>query len=530
MASASWGDPRRGFVQNAGLSGKPPWKLPPLGQLRQSLPQYDILELLGQGGMGAVYKARQKSLARHVAIKILPQNISNDGMVNDKERFKNEARALAKMNHPSIVSVHEYGEMPEGQLYIVMEFVDGTDVARMIHSSGRLNAEQALGITGQVCEALQYAHSQGIVHRDIKPANVLINMAGRVKVVDFGLAKATDPTATAVTNAAVAVGTPGYIAPEMFSLGCHVDERADVYAVGVMLYQMLTGELPRSGFALPSEKVGSDPRLDRIVLKAMRLDRAERYQSAHELRTELNSALSTPGAAAVHVEATPKPKTTGDEQSSNGGAGSVKAVETPAAQTGRRSMDISVAVGRPAGCAATLAISVTLVLMLGAAALFLMHQTSEWHSTDKMAMLPEASAEKPMELASTSPDLIITLSSPSPVLPASPAESSGRPPPLAEEMFVVKERTRLFHDNGIKSLEAGARVRVTGKKIGGRVTVVDASGISGEVDAALLTRDLEEVGQIQQPGIAPTSQTPGKPQDAGGKAKVLDEPQGLRMK
>jgi len=147
-----------------------------------------------------------------------------------------------------------------------------------------------------------------------------------------------------------------------------------------------------------------------------------------------------------------------------------------------------------------------------------MHQTSEWQNTDKTAMLPEASAEKPMELASTSPDLILTLSLPS------PAESSGKPPPLAEGMWVVKVRTRLLHDKGLKSLEAGARVRVVGKNIGGRVTVVDASGISGEVDAALLTRDLEEVRQIHPSGNTPPSPTPGKPQGAGEKAKVLDEP------
>ncbi|WP_395735088.1 serine/threonine-protein kinase, partial [Prosthecobacter sp.] len=229
--------------------------------------------------MGAVYKARQKSLDRLVAIKILPPESLDDVALNNKGRFKNEALALAKMNHPNIVSVHEYGETPDGQFYIVMEFVDGSDVARMIRASGKLTTEQALLITGQVCDALQYAHAQGIVHRDIKPANVLINTAGRVKVADFGLAKALDPMVTAITNAEMRFGTPDYSAPEMFEMGGHVDLRADIYAVGVMLYQMLTGEMPRGGFELPSKKVGSDPRLDRIALKAMKTDRNDRYQS-----------------------------------------------------------------------------------------------------------------------------------------------------------------------------------------------------------------------------------------------------------
>jgi tRNA A-37 threonylcarbamoyl transferase component Bud32 len=480
----------------------PSWQLPSLGRLQQLLPQYEFLELLGQGGMGAVYKARQKSLDRLVAIKILPRNSSEESMARDKERFKNEARALAKMNHPNIVTVHEHGEILEGQFYIVMEFVDGADLARMIHSSGKLGVEQALGITSQVCEALQYAHAQGIVHRDIKPANVIINREGRVKVVDFGLAKATDPTVPAITNAAVAVGTPDYIAPETYSLGCHVDARADVYAVGVMLYQMLTGEIPRGGFALPSAKVGSDPRLDRIVLKAMKSDRAERYQSAHELRIELNSALSTPEAEAANLATSPAPRKPESQPPSSGGVDCAKAVDLPAAQTGRRTVAINVEVGRPAGCAATLAISASLMLMLGAAAWFLMHQFSEGLGTEKSAMLPEASAEKPVEMASASPDLILTLSSPS------PAENSGNPTPLAEGVFVVKERARLLHDKGIKSLEAGEQVRLAGKADGGWVTVVDATGLSGEVDAALLTRDLEEIRQIQQSRSTPMSPPP----------------------
>jgi serine/threonine protein kinase len=156
--------------------------------LQALLPQYEILSILGHGGMGAVYKGRQKSLDRVVAIKILPPGLENSD-AKFVERFQNEARTMAKLNHPGIVSVCDFGETAEGQLYLIMEYVDGTDVAKMIQSSGKLPQDYALAITAHVCDALAYAHGFGVVHRDIKPANILINMEGQIKVADFGLAK-----------------------------------------------------------------------------------------------------------------------------------------------------------------------------------------------------------------------------------------------------------------------------------------------------------------------------------------------------
>ena len=223
--------------------GALPWQPPELESLQEMLSGYEILSLLGRGGMGAVYKARQKSLDRLVAIKILPQDVG-DSDLQFVERFKNEARTMAKMNHPGIVSVYDFGETSAGQLYIVMEFVEGTDVARMISSQGRLSSEYVLAITAHVCDALSYAHAHGVIHRDIKPANILINTEGAVKVADFGLAKDHDPNLTALTKTNMTLGTPDFVAPEALMAGVPLDGRADLYAVGVMLYQMLSLSAP----------------------------------------------------------------------------------------------------------------------------------------------------------------------------------------------------------------------------------------------------------------------------------------------
>ncbi len=243
--------------------------------------------------MGAVYRGRQKSLNRLVAIKILPPEVE-DGDASYLERFKNEAQVMAKFIHPGIVAIHDFGETAEGQLYIVMEYVDGSDVSRMIATQGRLPPEHALAIAAHVCDALGYAHSHGVIHRDIKPANILINREGAVKVADFGLAKIDEPGTTGLTKTGMAMGTPDYIAPEALVFGSQVDARADLYAVGVMLYHMLTGEVPRGAFDLPSHRIGTDPRFDAIILKAMKMDREERYQSSGAIRHDLDAILTLP--------------------------------------------------------------------------------------------------------------------------------------------------------------------------------------------------------------------------------------------
>jgi formylglycine-generating enzyme required for sulfatase activity/serine/threonine protein kinase len=275
---------------------KKSWEPPSAEELGRLLPQYRIERLLGRGGMGAVYQGRQVSLDRVVAIKIL----SNDLEAADAsfaERFKNEARAMARMSHPGIVAVHDFGETANGLLYIVMEFIEGTDVAKMIAKQGRLHSEHAMAITAHVCDALAYAHERGIIHRDIKPANIMVGYDGVVKVADFGLAKvsASGGETLGLTQSGMAMGTLHFMAPEALMLGSAVDHRADIYAVGVMLYQMLTGKLPHGMFELPSIRVqGLDPRYDGIIARAMREDRDLRYQSAREMRHDLDGILTQP--------------------------------------------------------------------------------------------------------------------------------------------------------------------------------------------------------------------------------------------
>jgi serine/threonine protein kinase/formylglycine-generating enzyme required for sulfatase activity len=277
-----------------------PWQPPSPEELQKLLPKYEITALLGRGGMGAVYKGTQIALDRPVAIKIL-SNTLDETDASFAERFKNEARAMAKLSHPGIVGVYDFGETASGLLYIVMEFVEGTDVAKMIAKQGRLHTEHAMAITAHVCDALAYAHERGIIHRDIKPANIMVGYDGVVKVADFGLAKMTQSQNSGLTQSGMAMGTLHYMAPEALMLGAGVDHRADIYAVGVMLYQMLTGKIPQGLFELPSLQVpGLDPRYDGIIGKALREDREVRYPSVQEMRRDLDAILTQP---VVKVEA-----------------------------------------------------------------------------------------------------------------------------------------------------------------------------------------------------------------------------------
>lgn len=176
------------------------WVPPTLEELEVLLVDYHFVEILGRGGMGVVYKAQQRSLDRPVAVKILP--IQEDTLgAGFTERFRNEARLLARMNHPGIVHVYDFGETGTGLLYFVMEYVDGTDVARILASEKKLSPAHAASITADVCAALHYAHELGVVHRDVKPANVLVGKDGQVKVADFGIAKAAGLDEPSLTTA-----------------------------------------------------------------------------------------------------------------------------------------------------------------------------------------------------------------------------------------------------------------------------------------------------------------------------------------
>ena len=329
-----------------------PFNPPPVTELAALFPQLEILELIGKGGMGAVYKARQRQLDRIVALKILPPGIGDDPAF--AERFTREAKALAKLNHPNIVTLFEFGvaagvspavepgvppggksvgskksvEKPEiagssithpgGRIplstsggtpdatplyFFLMEFVDGVNLRQLLQGN-RISSREALAIVPQICDALQFAHDHGIVHRDIKPENILLDRRGRVKVADFGLAKIIEqgradlPVSPNIEAAQQhgptgVMGTPNYMAPEQVSHPADVDHRADIYALGVVFYQMLTGELPGKRLEPPSKKVQIDMRLDEVVLRALEKNPELRYQQVSEVKIQVETIADT---------------------------------------------------------------------------------------------------------------------------------------------------------------------------------------------------------------------------------------------
>jgi serine/threonine protein kinase/tetratricopeptide (TPR) repeat protein len=307
---------QRGIATEGGAPlGTPPFTPPTIPDLAKLFPQLEILELIGKGGMGAVYKARQPALDRFVALKILAPRSGGD--LDFAERFTREARALAKLSHPNIVAVYDFGqvqtdsgraELPLGQdapqrvpttpiHYFIMEFVDGPNL-RQVEQAGRLSPREALEIIPQICGALQFAHDEGIVHRDIKPENILLDKKGRVKIADFGLAKilGQEPKDFRLTGMRDVVGTPHYMAPEQIEKPSEVDHRADIYSLGVVFYEMLTGELPLGKFQPPSacaRGMQIDVRLDEVVLHALEKEPARRYQHVSEVKTRVETIAMT---------------------------------------------------------------------------------------------------------------------------------------------------------------------------------------------------------------------------------------------
>lgn len=345
---AASGDAEATSTQPSGFVPPEPAELAPL------FPHLEILELLGNGGMGAVYKARQTKLDRLVALKIIRPESADDAAF--AERFNREAKTLARLNHPNIVGVHDFGEVavgrtsksvlgddprsarvsdpaehsdrrspetaetepsesfgreggsvgdrpqhsdrPQHLYFFLMEYVDGTNLRQLIKSN-ELAPEQALAIVPQICDALQYAHEEGIVHRDIKPENILIDVKGQTKIADFGLAKLAthSPEDFTLTDTHQVMGTPRYMAPEQMEGSHAVDHRADIYALGVVFYEMLTGQVPAGHFEPPSKKVQIDVRLDEVVLRSLAREPDLRYQSASEVKTDVESISESSGVA-----------------------------------------------------------------------------------------------------------------------------------------------------------------------------------------------------------------------------------------
>ena len=201
---------------------------------------YRIVEKIGAGGMGEVYLAEDTKLNRRIALKFMPSHLASDKDL--RIRFTREAQAAAKLDHPNIIPVHEVGEY-EGRPYIAMAHIEGRSLRDLI-KHGKLSISEAVALTMQICDGLQKAHEAGIVHRDIKPGNIIIDNAGRARILDFGLATVTGDDK--LTKTGSTLGTVGYMAPEQIS-GMNVDKRADIFSLGVILYEMITGRRPFTG-------------------------------------------------------------------------------------------------------------------------------------------------------------------------------------------------------------------------------------------------------------------------------------------
>jgi tRNA A-37 threonylcarbamoyl transferase component Bud32 len=259
---------------------------PSVEQVVAAFPELEIIELFAHGGMGVIYKARQPRLDRLVALKILPPNLARQPGFT--ERFTREARALARLNHPHIVAVYDFGERA-GLCFLIMEFVNGVNLRQAMRAG--ITPEQALALVPGVCEALQFAHDHGVLHRDIKPENILLDVKGTPKLADFGIAKLAEEKAeNALTLSGDALGTAAYMAPEQIEKPASVDHRADIYSLGVVLYEMLTGELPLGRFAAPSSKAKVNAGVDDVVLRALEKERERRQQSATEMKTQVEQA------------------------------------------------------------------------------------------------------------------------------------------------------------------------------------------------------------------------------------------------
>ncbi|MFJ8755359.1 protein kinase [Streptomyces sp. NPDC102441] len=282
--------------------------------------RYQLRDLLGEGGMASVYLAYDTALDRQVAIKTLHTELGREQSF--RERFRREAQAVAKLQHTNIVSVFDTGEDELGGAlmpYIVMEYVEGQPLGSMLQSDvqqhGAMPAEKALKVTADVLAALETSHEMGLVHRDIKPGNVMMTKRGVVKVMDFGIARAMQSGVTSMTQTGMVVGTPQYLSPEQ-ALGRAVDARSDLYSVGIMLFQLLTGRIPfdaDSALAIAYAHVQEEPvapstvnrsvtpAMDALVARALKKNPNERFPSAAAMQDEIMRVLSASSPAGAPV-------------------------------------------------------------------------------------------------------------------------------------------------------------------------------------------------------------------------------------
>ena len=273
-----------------------PFEAPDPAWLAPLFPGYSIECLIATGGMGAVYKAVQNSLERPVAIKILPREFGQDKEF--RTNFETEAKTMARLNHPNLIGVYDFGEV-EGMLFIIMEFVPGKTLFHSAHGIA-IAADESARIVIGVCQALAHAHEHGILHRDIKPSNILLDQQARPKIGDFGLAR---PIGTALKDGETIFGTPHYTAPEVLKYPDSVDARADIFSVGVVFHELLTGRLPADDPRPPSVIVGCDPRFDAIIRRATHPSPELRYTNAAAMAKEISVVAASAGLHANRVRA-----------------------------------------------------------------------------------------------------------------------------------------------------------------------------------------------------------------------------------
>ncbi|MBL8820494.1 MAG: serine/threonine protein kinase [Planctomyces sp.] len=265
--------------------------IPNPDDLARRFPDLEILELVGSGGMGCVFKARQIRLDRYVALKILPKELARDELFS--ERFAREARAMAKLNHPNVIRIYDYGKA-EDVCFLLTEFMDGMNL-RELMDAGRLPPHEAIRIFEHVCAALDFAHREGVTHRDIKPENILFGKSGNVALADFGLARLAVDSGCEVslTQTRQAMGTLNYMAPEQWENPKSADYRADIYSMGILLYELLTGRVPRGSFP-PASALASIPvSVDEVIHRALQVDPEQRYSSAALMWKALASATAS---------------------------------------------------------------------------------------------------------------------------------------------------------------------------------------------------------------------------------------------
>jgi len=285
--------------------------------------RYEILDKLGEGAMGVVYRARDRSLGRVVALKMLSTELGDEEELH--QRFHREAEAIGQLNHPNIVSVFDLGQS-EGRLYMAMELLDGENLRAVIEKGGQISLPERVRILGEICEGVGYAHSKGVVHRDIKPANILVTGSGRVKLLDFGLARVA--TRETITRRGVILGTPDYMSPEQ-AMGQGLDHRTDIFSSGAVFYEFLTSRKPFKGKSLHSvlyQIISEEPeaaltlrpelpaRLAMVVHRMLHKDPERRYASMYDVgrqmreihaalrRSDSRSALSIVEPAALNEE------------------------------------------------------------------------------------------------------------------------------------------------------------------------------------------------------------------------------------